>query len=240
MEWGPEGRSDRRGRDERTSGWDCVLGPCPWGHPPEGLCLWLWAGREAGEKDNGRLVAGAKVGAVSLEKEEKQGSKDTETLVIWMLVFGKQSPAQGTSKLLACKLPSLCTLSLPRPTRGVLGAYSPAAWVIAAVSGRPWDSVPHLPVPSPSHQLQTRKDLLVGAACGIQEKPGPEVGVCWIKEGLRMCGCREVRDRSRWAFRAWSLDTDRALGPTLKPWHSQVLCRLRHSDTATQMSLDKD
>lgn len=44
-------------------------------------------------------MAGANVGAVSLEKEEKQGSKDTETLVIWMLVFGKQSQAQGTSKL---------------------------------------------------------------------------------------------------------------------------------------------
>lgn len=56
---------------------------------------------EAGEKENGRLVAGANMGAVGLEKEEKQGSKDTEMLVTWVLVFGEQTEAQGASKLLS-------------------------------------------------------------------------------------------------------------------------------------------
>lgn len=31
------------------------------------------------------------MGAVHLEEEEKQGNKDTETFVNWVLVFGKQS-----------------------------------------------------------------------------------------------------------------------------------------------------
>lgn len=56
---------------------------------------------EAGEEENGRLVASANMGAVGLEKEEQQGSKDTEMLVTWVLVFGEQPEAQGASKLLS-------------------------------------------------------------------------------------------------------------------------------------------
>lgn len=140
-----EGWPERWGHNASTSGEAvCAGGARPWEQTPQGLCprppgTGLWPGLEGKPVKTGCLVAGADVGAVSLEKEGKQRIRGMKILVNWVSVFGRQSRAKCVS--------SVCTLSLQRPARAVLGCSARQCGGIAELWG---EAVGLCPSSSPS------------------------------------------------------------------------------------------